>query len=455
MWIKTKGKIAIKFFRNIFGRGKNSPRELELSNFILGPTVGTGSYATVCLAALRGDTFAQTDDGNSASSLLCGSSSSDLFSTNGVGMGDVKNGKDEHYAKLSHIVDHHDGRRYGYRNGLHGESIGDSEWQSARNSSASDIMNLSPSCNESYTSPLQGYTNLNQEDNTSQSNDFSPALFTCALKILHKRKIVNDRQTKHLLNEKRILESINHPFIVHYLGSFQDPINVYLILEYVPGGELFTYLRRSTLDLYTTQFYASEILSALDFLHSRSIVYRDLKPENILLDAQGHIRLVDFGFAKRIRNKTFTICGTHEYLAPEIFLRKGHDKSVDLWSLGVLIYEMLVGEAPFYDKDPQRTYRKALENKIYFPPYISESARSIVEALLRVDPTLRLGSRGMAEVWSHAFFRSTKFFGQSAPIKPVINGIWDTGNFLEYPEVWRRYHERVTKVEQERFFSEF
>lgn len=147
-----------------------------------------------------------------------------------------------------------------------------------------------------------------------------------------------------------------------------DPKYLYFILEFIPGGELFTILRSTgSFDQSQTKFYAAHIITIFEYLHSKNIIYRDLKPENVLINTNGYLKLTDFGFAKIVESKTYTLCGTPEYLAPEIILNKGHSKPVDWWTLGILIYEMLVGIDPFNDEDPMMIYQKIIKGKIRFP----------------------------------------------------------------------------------------
>ena len=162
-----------------------------------------------------------------------------------------------------------------------------------------------------------------------------------AMKMLKKENIVKMKQVEHTINEKRILCSIDFPFIVKLVYSFKDTSNLYMVLEYVSGGEMFTHLRK--IGKYSEEnacFYASQIVLTFEYLHYLNIVYRDLKPENVLYDANGYVKITDFGFAKIIKDRTWTLCGTPEYLAPEIILSRGYNKAVDWWALGVLIYEM-------------------------------------------------------------------------------------------------------------------
>lgn len=165
-----------------------------------------------------------------------------------------------------------------------------------------------------------------------------------ALKILAKKKIIDLKQIDHIKNEKNILACVDNPFIVKMVESFQDKNNLYLVFEFVQGGEIFRLLRKENLfPNDVALFYIAEITLALQYLHDRQIAYRDLKPENLLIGSDGHLIITDFGFAKKIADRSFTLCGTPEYLAPEIIMGQGHDHGVDWWALGILLYEMLSG----------------------------------------------------------------------------------------------------------------
>ena len=149
---------------------------------------------------------------------------------------------------------------------------------------------------------------------------------------------------------------------------FQDDKNLYLMMEYIIGGEFFSHLRKAgRFPNDTSRFYAAQIALVFEYLHSLMILYRDLKPENLLLDIEGHCKVTDFGFAKRVEYRTWTLCGTPEYLAPEIILEKGHGKAVDYWALGVIFYELFNGVSPFAADDPLATYQKVLDGKIDYP----------------------------------------------------------------------------------------
>ncbi|GBG26750.1 Protein kinase, putative [Hondaea fermentalgiana] len=187
-----------------------------------------------------------------------------------------------------------------------------------------------------------------------------------ALKVMSKAHIVECDQTRNVANERSILLEMNHPFILKLITTFQDRNSLYMLLEFVQGGELFSIMQEHyRLPLAHAQFYAAGIVDAFDYMHSQHVIYRDLKPENILIDREGFVKVADFGFAKHLPSgKTFTLCGTPEYLAPEVVLGKGHDRGVDWWAVGVLIYEICCGISPFADEysDDQITVCKNIVN---------------------------------------------------------------------------------------------
>jgi serine/threonine protein kinase len=182
---------------------------------------------------------------------------------------------------------------------------------------------------------------------------------TCwAIKMLKKAEIIRLQQVEHMLAEKAILAEITCdakccPFIVKLAGTFQDSKLLYIALEYIVGGEFFTHLRKAgRFENSWAIFYSAQIVLIFEYLHGKDYIYRDLKPENLLLDRDGYLKITDFGFAKKVVFKTYTLCGTPEYIAPEVLLNKGHGKGVDWWTLGILNYEMLAGQPPFVDDDP-------------------------------------------------------------------------------------------------------
>jgi protein kinase X len=213
-----------------------------------------------------------------------------------------------------------------------------------------------------------------------------------ALKCLKKSAIIKLKQIDHVKSEKKVLSIIDHPFIVNLKGHFQTPSHVYMLLDYACGGELFTLLRREgRFSNDVALFFATEIVLAFDYLHGMDIAYRDLKPENLLIDKEGHVKITDFGFAKVVQDKTYTLCGTPEYLAPEIIQSRGHNKNVDWWALGVLVFEMLAGYPPFYDDNPLGIYQKIMDGYYEFPPHVEPKARDLVKSFLCADRNIRLG----------------------------------------------------------------
>uniref|UniRef100_A0A8C8YS10 non-specific serine/threonine protein kinase n=1 Tax=Prolemur simus TaxID=1328070 RepID=A0A8C8YS10_PROSS len=242
-----------------------------------------------------------------------------------------------------------------------------------------------------------------------------------ALKVMSIPDVIRLKQEQHVHNEKSVLKEVSHPFLIRLFWTCHDARFLYMLMEFVPGGELFSYLRnRGRFATATGLFYSSETVCALEYLHSKEIVYRDLKPENILLDRDGHIKLTDFGFAKKLVDRTWTLCGTPEYLAPEVIQSKGHGRAVDWWALGILIFEMLSGFPPFFDDNPFGIYQKILGGKIDFPRHLDFS-------------------NGANDVKRHRWFRAVDWDAVpqrklKPPIVPKISGDGDTSNFETYPE---------------------
>ncbi|XP_016923738.2 ribosomal protein S6 kinase 2 beta [Drosophila suzukii] len=229
-----------------------------------------------------------------------------------------------------------------------------------------------------------------------------------AMKVLKKATLkVKDRVRS--TNERKILADVGHAFIVRLHYAFQTPGKLYLILDFLRGGDLFTRLSKEV--MFTEEdvkFYLAELALAMNHLHSLGIIYRDLKPENILLDEHGHIALTDFGLSKQPLDgsKTYSFCGTVEYMAPEIVNRKGHDFAADWWSFGVLMYEMLTGNLPFHGQTRQETMNQILRSKLGMPENLSPEAQSLLRALFKRNPQNRLGAgaQGILDIKAHCFF---------------------------------------------------
>ncbi|KAF2489292.1 serine/threonine protein kinase-like protein [Lophium mytilinum] len=261
-----------------------------------------------------------------------------------------------------------------------------------------------------------------------------------ALKTIRKAHIISRSEVAHTLAERSVLAQINNPFIVPLKFSFQSPEKLYLVLAFVNGGELFHHLQKEQrFDINRARFYAAELLCALECLHGFNVIYRDLKPENILLDYTGHIALCDFGLCKldmKDEDRTNTFCGTPEYLAPELLTGAGYTKTVDWWTLGVLLYEMLTGLPPFYDENTNDMYRKILTEPLHFPgpEIVPPAARDLLTRLLDRNAEKRLGAKGAAEIKSHYFFHSIDWRKllerkYEPSFKPNVVDQRDTANF--------------------------
>ncbi|KAK7901684.1 hypothetical protein WMY93_018453 [Mugilogobius chulae] len=227
-----------------------------------------------------------------------------------------------------------------------------------------------------------------------------------ALKCIKNQHVVQHKQQEHVFSEKNLLQQSNCPS--SFFRTFRDQKFVYLLLEACLGGELWTVLRdKSFFDESTARFCSACVIEALQYLHQKNIIYRDLKPENLLLDQDGYVKLVDFGFAKRLvlGQKTWTFCGTPEYVAPEIILNRGHDSAVDLWALGILLHELLTGSPPFSGPDPMKIYTSILRGveKVDFPKKIRKRAEDLIRRLCRLNPVERLGNNknGITDVKTH------------------------------------------------------
>jgi len=287
------------------------------------------------------------------------------------------------------------------------------------------------------------------------------------MKVLKKNAIIAADAVQHTLAETQVLRRIKHPFIVGLKYAFQTDDKLYMILDYLNGGELFFHL--SNVDRFPeerSRFYAAEIVLALGYLHHNKVVYRDLKPENILLNTDGHVCLTDFGLVKEnlgYGEVTHTFCGSPEYLAPEILQGKGYGRAVDWWALGTLIYEMLEGLPPFYDEDVSEMNRRILRQPLYFDAsHFSVEAMSLLEGLLQREPEKRLGSGqgDYQELTSHPFFREVNWEDLynkkiEPSFKPIIRSATDTRYFdTEFTNQVARHSvvaEKLTKQSQRQF----
>lgn len=244
-----------------------------------------------------------------------------------------------------------------------------------------------------------------------------------AMKILKKSMVLARHQVDHTMSERKILQVMQHPFLMGLKFAFQTETKLYLVMDFFRGGELFFHLKhKRRFSEEEARIFVIEVALALGHLHSLNFIYRDLKPENILMDEDGHVCLTDFGLSKEFEDPenplANTFCGTPEYLAPEILIVKGnsdrggpHGKAVDWWSLGILLYELTVGIPPFYSQNVNEMYHKIQHGVLRFPPFLSDECKDLIVALLNRNPEARLGSseRDVEELKEHPFFAPIDF----------------------------------------------
>merc|ERR1711988_1460666 len=265
---------------------------------------------------------------------------------------------------------------------------------------------------------------------------------TYALKCQAKKAIVENSLQEHILMERSILMKLDHPFVLKLFSSLQDSKYVYFVLEILLGGELFTWLRNmGRFEENAGKFYGGQVVKGFEHMHAKKIAYRDLKPENLVLDEKGYLKVVDLGLAKIVEGKTWTLCGTPDYLAPEIILNEGHDKGVDYWALGVLIYELVAGIPPFYADDPMEVYEKILSSNMTFPNHFTKNLCDICKKLLKLCQSKRLGNGkgGCTGILKHKWFSGFDWDGLLAcsltpPIPVNVKDPLDASNFDTYEE---------------------
>uniref|UniRef100_A0AAQ4RZD3 Protein kinase N3 n=1 Tax=Gasterosteus aculeatus aculeatus TaxID=481459 RepID=A0AAQ4RZD3_GASAC len=263
-----------------------------------------------------------------------------------------------------------------------------------------------------------------------------------AIKALKKRDIVTRDEVDSLMSEKRIFEMINasrHPFLVSLHGCFQTSDHVCFVMEYLPGGDLMIHIHNHVFSEAQTRFYSACVLLGLEFLHLNKIIYRDLKLDNLLMDADGFIKITDFGLCKEGMghgDRTSTFCGTPEFLAPEVLTDDDYTRAVDWWGMGVLIFEMLIGESPFPGEDEEEVFDSIVNDDVQYPGSLPPDVVCIIQKLFKKNPLKRLGAgeRDAAELKGEKFFESIDWEALLAkkvtpPFLPSIKESVDVGNF--------------------------
>lgn len=294
-----------------------------------------------------------------------------------------------------------------------------------------------------------------------------------AIKALKKGDIVARDEVDSLMCEKRIFETVNsvrHPFLVNLFACFQTKEHVCFVMEYAAGGDLMMHIHTDVFSEPRAVFYAACVVLGLQYLHEHKIVYRDLKLDNLLLDTEGFVKIADFGLCKEgmgYGDRTSTFCGTPEFLAPEVLTETSYTRAVDWWGLGVLIYEMLVGESPFPGDDEEEVFDSIVNDEVRYPRFLSTEAISIMRRLLRRNPERRLGAgeRDAEDVKKHPFFRLTDWNALmdkkvKPPFVPTIRGREDVSNFddeftSEAPILTPPREPRVLSEEEQEMFRDF
>uniref|UniRef100_A0A674CR26 protein kinase C n=1 Tax=Salmo trutta TaxID=8032 RepID=A0A674CR26_SALTR len=294
-----------------------------------------------------------------------------------------------------------------------------------------------------------------------------------AIKALKKGDIVARDEVDSLMCEKRIFETVNsvrHPFLVNLFACFQTQEHVCFVMEYAAGGDLMMHIHADVFSEPRAIFYAACVVLGLQFLHEHEIVYRDLKLDNLLLDTEGYVKIADFGLCKEgmgFRDRTSTFCGTPEFLAPEVLTETSYTRAVDWWGLGVLIFEMLVGESPFPGDDEEEVFDSIVNDEVRYPRFLSTEAISVMRRLLRRSPERRLGAgeRDAEEVKKHLFFRNMDWNGLLAkkvkpPFVPTIQDSNDVSNFddeftSEAPILTPPREPRALSGDEQDMFSDF
>ena len=280
-----------------------------------------------------------------------------------------------------------------------------------------------------------------------------------AMKVLSKLEVVKSRQIDNAIMEKRILAACNINQIIKLAFSFKDNSYLYMVMEFVIGGEMFALLRNMRrFPEGMVKFYAAQVLLAFEYMHYLTITYRDLKPENLLITGEGFIKVADLGFAKLLPKdkRTWTLCGTPDYMAPEIIMNKGYGHAVDWWAYGVLLYEMTTGFPPFMHQEQMKTFEHIISGKVKFTNQFSPDLKDLIKNLIQTDLSRRYGNlkNGIMDIKGHAYFSDVDFmaiFNQTVrpPYVPKVKSPGDASNFEKWDE------EKLKIADREKFKAEF
>lgn len=294
-----------------------------------------------------------------------------------------------------------------------------------------------------------------------------------AMKIINKRKLLDSKQERGVLREKEMLALLHHPFILYLVSSFQDEKNLYLVLPLIQGGELFHVLSQESADghglsVSDAAFYGAGIVEALGHFHHRYIAYRDLKLENVMIDSEGYIKIVDLGFAKVILDKSYTFCGTPDYLAPEVIMAKGHYYPVDYWAFGVLLFELLAGRSPFSkpNQEQLKMFKRIVLMDYRFPAKMDNNGKDLIDKLLQRNVPSRLGvfKNGYLDIRNHLFFKEAGVDAKkllkkemTPPWKPKVTSPLDSQNFDDFSKSEREssYGGRRLSEADQALFADF
>ncbi|XP_066549750.1 serine/threonine-protein kinase N2-like [Amia ocellicauda] len=287
-----------------------------------------------------------------------------------------------------------------------------------------------------------------------------------ALKAIQKRGAVDSQDVASLMCERSVLQtvsSVHHPFLVNFYGSFQTEEHLVFIMEYVAGGDLT--LDGEAISEPRAVFSAACVVLGVDFLHRHNIAHRDLKLPNLLMDRRGFVKIADFGLCKEnmgVSDRTSSFCGTPDFLAPEVLSEESYTRAVDWWALGVLLFEMMVGDCPFTGANERDLYESIVNDPVPFPQHLSNEAVSVMTRLMSKNPAWRLGAgeRGAQDVMQHAFFRSVDWPGLEAqrvtpPFVPTVREHKDVGDDLTSEAPVLSLGSRVLSPEEQDLFQEF